>query len=208
MTRLARLAAAPALLLLLAACADEGATGDGPATGSTAEAPAAPEAAESGTPSLSLPGGDATAPGARGYTGPQYQPGDVPAIYLTVQDGGSGPDAVIFAIDGALDGNPGNDQAVRIRPEPTGDREGSCGIENLQGFRFPPGNPVFSHVQANQGILLAEMPRYLAFQATQALVAAGLAADAEGTVAQNICTRKFWEVWLQQAQQQSSGASG
>ncbi|MEM9764657.1 MAG: hypothetical protein AAF968_19505 [Pseudomonadota bacterium] len=204
MKRITRLAAAPALLLLLAACADEGATGDAPAAGSTSEAPA-PEA---GTPALSLPGTEAEAPAARGFTGPQYQPGDVPAIYLAVQDGGSEPDAVIFAIDGALDGNPGNDQAVVIRPEPTGSREGTCGIENRPSFRFPPGSPVFSHVQANQGILLAEMPRYLAFQATQALVASGLAPDAEATVAQNICTRKFWEVWLQQAQQQQAGTAG
>ncbi|MEM7498783.1 MAG: hypothetical protein AAF371_12410 [Pseudomonadota bacterium] len=205
--RMIRLAAFAPALLILAACTDEGATGDGPATGSTAEAPAADQGA--GAAELAQPRGDASSPSPRGFSGPQYQPGDVPAIYLTVQEGRGGPDAVVFAIDGALDGNPGNDAAVRIRPEPTGSREGNCGIENLPRYSFPQGSPVFSHVQANQGILLAEMPRYLAFQATQALVAAGLAEDAEETVAQNICTRKFWEVWLQQAQQQQSeGTSG
>ncbi|MEM6944069.1 MAG: hypothetical protein AAF416_02490 [Pseudomonadota bacterium] len=199
-----RFALAPLAALLLTACAEDGAQEAQPAAGSTAEAPTADQ-----QPSLSEPQPDRTRPSPQGFTGPQYRREQVPEIYLAVQDGGSAPHSVIFAIDGELDGSPLNDQAVRISPEPTGAREGNCGIQNLQSFRFPTGEPVFSSVQANQGIDLGEMPRYLAFQATQALVATGLAADAEDTVAQNICARKFWEVWLTQTQQQQqSGSAG
>ncbi|MEL6775317.1 MAG: hypothetical protein AAFP23_11160 [Pseudomonadota bacterium] len=193
MTKAPRLLSRTALLLLapfaLAACAEDG--GDGPAasTAAEAEAPAAPA-----TP---------TEPAAPATV---YAPGDVPSIWMGIETDAQQTTSIVFAIDGALNGTPSDDTAVRITPIETGDGAGNCDINELERYDFASNGPVFNHNQANQGVLPSEIPRYLAFTASQAMVSAGLAADAEGTVPQNICTRKFWELWLSQAEPIEPGA--
>lgn len=191
----ARRPAALALMaaaLTLAACA-EGGDDPAPSTASDAPAEAAPAAPETAAP--------ATA-------GKQYAPEDVPAIWMGIEGGEGRPTSVVFAIDGALDGSVANDKAVRITPVPTAGGAGNCDIKDLEGYNFTSTGPIFSHVQANQGVQPSEIPQYLAFTASQSIVASGLAADAEGTVPQNICTRKFWELWLSQAQPIEPGGAG
>ncbi|MEM6679031.1 MAG: hypothetical protein AAF675_14285 [Pseudomonadota bacterium] len=187
-------------LAFLAACADG--SDDGPAAGGTSEAPVASTTPQPGTPALSLPGQApaATAP-AR-----QFAPEDVPSIHLGV-DQRDGRNGVIFAIDLARDGDPRNDEAIRISARPDGTSSGQCEATNLPAYPFAPAGPVFSHVEANQGVTLGEMPRFLAFRSSQALVQAGLASDPEETAAENICVRKFWELKLREVEPRS-GAQG
>ncbi|MEM6489995.1 MAG: hypothetical protein AAF677_17290 [Pseudomonadota bacterium] len=185
--RAARRLAALAGLPLLAACADGA---EEPA------ASAAPDPAEAAQ----------QAPAA----GP-YATEDVPQIWMALEPGQSGaPASVLFAIDSGFDGSVADDQAVRITPEPTGARSGNCSIQNLTSYEFVSNGPVFSAAQANQGVKPEDIPRFLAFTASQAMVSAGMAGAADETAAQNICTRKFWELWLEQAEpiQPSGDAQG
>lgn len=180
-------ATALGLALLLGACADEG---DSPATGSTADAPATGDA----------PAGTETA-AADPEPQPQPQreqrnvdPDSVPVIFMALQDGGAASHSVVFALDSDRDGSAIGERAIRLTPE-----DGQCNPQELTRYDFGGSDPVFGVEQANAGIRPAEIPRYLAFVASQALVDSGLAPSVEATAPQNICTRKWWELWLTQA---------
>ncbi|MEM6974270.1 MAG: hypothetical protein AAF577_15850 [Pseudomonadota bacterium] len=132
-------------------------------------------------------------------TGP-YARDDVPEIWLTLQKNAEGePISLLFAIDSARDGTTANDEIIAITPISRADGSGDCDIQERGGRAFPARQPIFSATQANQGVKPSDIPRYLAFATSRAMVSAGIAADTDATVAHNICTRKFWEFWLSQA---------
>lgn len=176
-----RLALALTAAALLAAC-EAGPEGD-------AEAPAAPapsivdmlpapEAAAESEPAEGEPAeGTTAAPAA-------------PHIYLALQPGSSGqPHSAIFAIDGARDGTPSDDPAIRLTPE-----DGNCNPQEMRRYGFPAdAAPVVSEAEQARGLTAADLPDFLAASVTGRMIEAGLAAAPEETRALNICTRKLWE---------------
>jgi hypothetical protein len=114
----------------------------------------------------------------------------IPHIYLALQPGTSGrPHSAIFAIDGARDGTPSDDPAIRLTPE-----EGRCNPQEMRRYDFPAdAAPVVSEAEQSRGLRAADLPDFLAASVTGRMIEAGLAAEPEDTRALNICTRKLWE---------------
>ncbi|MEL6266208.1 MAG: hypothetical protein AAFR52_11285 [Pseudomonadota bacterium] len=170
--------------------APQSAPATAPAAAATPSQPAPAEAANAGTETA-----------AAAADRPVYRRGDVPEIWISVAQGqGDALPAVLYAIDSDRNGSVGNDQTLQIRPLPTTDGAGECDIQTISARSYPGSGPVFSAQQANQGIAPSEMPRYLAFAATEALVQSGLYEDREDTAGHNICARKYWELWLSKAE--------
>jgi hypothetical protein len=162
--------------------------------GTRAEAPPpepeAPDDDASASAMLPAPSGlpdDATRPAA---TAPP-DPGDVPEVYMALQQDSVGTVSVIFAIDESRDGTPSDDPAVRITPE-----NGRCNPQEMRRYLFPDAEsarPVFSAREAREGVTAARLPAFLAVAVTDAMVGRGLADSREATTPQNVCTRKLWE---------------
>ncbi|MGF1552615.1 MAG: hypothetical protein ACFBWO_08965 [Paracoccaceae bacterium] len=218
-----RAAAAALAALLLAGCAGEETGPTQGSTGGSTDTGAASGSGDAGAsgaaPRLSLDApeagdgaGTAEAPAADPAgtaTTARYQPRDLPAIWIDVDRQGGGEASVIFAIDTDYDNSVADEGALRITPQPTAEQAGDCGLDELERHAFSTEGPVFSYVQANQGVRPAEMPRFLAYYASQLLIRQGLATDVEDTVPQNICTRKYWQLWLSQVEPIEPGvASG
>ena len=150
----------------------------------------APEAAAPAGPSIvdMLPAPQA-ATGSEALEGEPAAP-PVPHVYLALQPGASGnPHSVIFAIDGARDGTPSDDPAIRLTPE-----AGDCNPQEMRRYAFPAdAAPVVSEAERARGLTAADLPDFLAASVTGRMIEAGLAAEPEDTRALNICTRKLWE---------------
>ena len=154
---------------------EPGAPGDGASASAMLPAP-------SGLPQEALPKAEtAAAPAA----------GDVPEVYMALQQDSVGTVSVIFAIDESRDGTPSDDPAVRLTPE-----NGRCNPQEMRRYLFPDAEsarPVFSAREAREGVTAARLAAVLAVAVTDAMVGRGLADDREATTPQNVCTRKLWE---------------
>ncbi|HUF88347.1 MAG TPA: hypothetical protein VMM59_13290, partial [Thermohalobaculum sp.] len=133
----ARLAALAALALA-AGCAAAPDTGR--------EAPAAgagkPPASVAAAPALPAPGAE------------------VPHVYMALQPGGPGrPHSVVFAIDAARDGTPGDDPAIRLTPE-----AGRCNPQEMRRYDFSAeaAGPVVSEAEGASGLTARDLPAFLA----------------------------------------------
>ena len=118
-----------------------------------------------------------------------------PHIYMAIQQDGSRPVSVVFAIDESKDGTPGDDPAIRLTPE-----DGDCNPQPLRSFNFPETyrkRPVFSGDQILLGVQPDQLPEFMAISVSTELVGLGLVEDREDTRAHNICTRKLWEAQLE-----------
>lgn len=122
---------------------------------------------------------------------------NVPHIYMVLQPGsGSAPTSVVFAIDRSRDNSPSDDPAIRISPEDTGPRAGTCNPQELRRFNFgeeASKRPVFGPEEAREGITARELPNFMAIAVTGEMMRQGLVVEPEDSRAQNICTRKLWE---------------
>jgi len=123
---------------------------------------------------------------------PPPAPGQVPHVYMALQDGGEGrPLSVIFAIDAARNGTPSDDPAMRLTPE-----SGLCNPQEMTRYDFPPeaaATPVVGEAEQAEGLTAADLPAYMAVAVTNALLLQGLASTPEDTRPLNICTRKLWQ---------------
>ncbi|MEM9044347.1 MAG: hypothetical protein AAGC81_06610 [Pseudomonadota bacterium] len=117
-----------------------------------------------------------------------------PRIYMAIQEDGSRPLSIVFAIDEARDGDPSNDPAIRITPE-----DGTCNPQAMRSYGFPaPFNaPVFSSDQVLQGVRADQLPAFMAIAVSEKIVGLGLKSSLQETRPQNICTRKLWEAQLE-----------
>lgn len=117
-----------------------------------------------------------------------------PHIYMALQEDGSRPLSIIFAIDEGRDGSPNNDPAIRITPD-----DGSCNPQAMRNYNFPaPYNrPVFSGDQVLQGVRADQLPAFMAIAVSERIVGLGLRPTLQDTRPQNICTRKLWEAQLE-----------
>lgn len=193
-----RLPAGLAAGLLLAACQTTGE--EGPATSPTETAPA-PSNATTALPEPQVPPAAAQlpAPDASLQLEPEEQrialaASQAPQIYMAIQQDGSRPISVIFAIDESRDGTPENDPAIRLTPT-----EGECNPQAMRSYDFPSpfgDAPVFGSDQVLQGVSADQLPSYLAIEVSQSIMALGIAGTLEDTRPQNICTRKLWEAQL------------
>ena len=116
---------------------------------------------------------------------------EAPHVYMSLQPNGSRPVSIVFAIDAARNGDPGDDPAIRLTPQ-----DGQCNPQELRGYRFPPADtalPAFGPKQVLDGLTARDLPSFLAVEVTNRMLADNLATDREQTRGQNICTRKLWE---------------
>ncbi|MBY8975527.1 hypothetical protein KHP62_06905 [Rhodobacteraceae bacterium NNCM2] len=123
-----------------------------------------------------------------------------PMIYMAIQEDGTRPLSIIFAIDESRDGTPQDDPAIRITPS-----DGSCNPQTMRSYSFPSpfgDAPVFGADQILQGVQASQLPAFMAIKASETIVAMGLAEKLEDTRPQNICTRKMWEAQLANPPQQ------
>ncbi|MEM7506028.1 MAG: hypothetical protein AAF415_04725 [Pseudomonadota bacterium] len=117
-----------------------------------------------------------------------------PHIYMVLQQDGSRPVSVIFAIDESRDGTPEDDAAIRLTPE-----DGDCNAQGLRRYNFPEdvrGSPIFSGDELLRGVDPEQLPAFLAISVTDEMLRQNLVTDREKTRAHNICTRKMWEAQL------------
>jgi hypothetical protein len=187
--------AAALVVLLLAGC--EGA-GEGGllaaldrATGARAAEAAASEQASGGEPGAAaagLPLPEGVAPPAPAGDDDEGAGPDAPDIYMALQQGSDGTVSIVFAIDAARDGDPGDDPAIRLTPE-----AGLCNPQELRRYDFPAraaARPVFS--RAETGVGPGELPTFLATAVSTEMMAAGLAREPDDTRPQNLCTYELW----------------
>jgi hypothetical protein len=122
---------------------------------------------------------------------PPPAPGQVPHIYMALQDGGEGrPVSVIFTIDAARNGTPSDDPAMRLTPE-----NGLCNPQEMTRYDFPPdaATPAVGDAEQAEGLTARDLPAFMAIAVTNELLDRGIATDPEQTRPLNICTRKLWE---------------
>lgn len=177
-----------ALAALTAGCQLFGS--DGPPAEQAAAEPAKQEAqAEQGAAEADQM---ASLPAPRPGAGPAA--GQVPHIYMALQDGGEGrPASVVFAIDASRDGTPSNDAALRLTPE-----KGLCNPQEMNHYDFPPdAAPAVGDAEAAAGLTPQDLPAYMAVAVTNALLQEHLATTPEDTRPLNICTRKLWQQLVQ-----------
>ncbi|MEM8793326.1 MAG: hypothetical protein AAGE80_17015 [Pseudomonadota bacterium] len=122
-----------------------------------------------------------------------------PHIYMAIQEDGSRPLSVIFAIDEARDGDLSNDPAIRLTPN-----DGACNPQAMRNYSFPPpyNAPVFSGDQVLNGIRADQLPAFMAIAVSEKIVGLGIRPTLQDTRPQNICTRKLWEAQLENPVQQ------
>jgi hypothetical protein len=201
MTRTTALIACLAALAL-AGCESGGEGESAPA--SSTESAGTP--AQTQAPSSALPtpqtGGATPAPAPGAAPAPrEVNEDEIRDIYVAL-DAGVTPTAVIFAIDQNRNGNPSDERAIRLSPE-----NNQCNPQELTSYNFPAGSrPVFSIEEARRGVTPVELPRFLAANVTAAMVQGGLAQTPEDTLPQNVCTRKLWEVLVQNQQARTAAA--
>lgn len=117
-----------------------------------------------------------------------------PQIYMAIQEDGSRPLSIIFAIDESRDGTPQSDPAIRLTPD-----QGACNPQAMRNYSFPApygDKPVFGSDQVLQGVSADQLPSYMAIQVSEAIVALGVVETLEETRPHNICARKLWEAQL------------
>ena len=118
--------------------------------------------------------------------------GEVPHIYMALQDEGDGkPVSAVFAIDAARNNTPSDDRAVRLTPD-----AGLCNPQEMTRFDFPPeyaAKPMVSEIEQAEGLTVLDLPAYMAISVTNEMLSLGLAAEPEETRPLNVCTRKLWE---------------
>lgn len=123
---------------------------------------------------------------------PPPPPGQVPHIYMALQDAGAGrPISVVFAIDAARNGTPWDDPAIRLTPE-----NGRCNPQEMTRYDFPPEtakSPVVGAAEQDEGLTPRDLPAFMAIAVTNEMLTRGLATEPEQTRPLNICTRKLWE---------------
>jgi hypothetical protein len=116
--------------------------------------------------------------------------GEVPHIYLALQDEGPGkPVSAVFAIDAARNGTPSDDPAIRLTPD-----GGRCNPQEMTSYSFAPGTaPTVGDVEARDGLTARDLPAYMAVAVTNEMLTRNIATEPEQTRPLNICTRKLWE---------------
>ncbi|MDT8346030.1 MAG: hypothetical protein RQ752_16500 [Thermohalobaculum sp.] len=196
------------LAVLLAACAGDGApvppgaeTGAAQPTATDTGARASGQAATG--QALPLPQPQPGAPASPEAGRRPVDPAEIRDIYLAFDGAAGGTISVIFAIDADADGDPSDEPAIRLSPE-----SGACKPQELSRYTFPPGTPpVFGLEQAQRGVTPEDLPLYMAASVTDAMLARGLAPTREDTRAQNVCTRKLWELMVanQRARVEATG---
>lgn len=149
--------------------------------------PATPSATPDPTlnPTLPSPGS------AAGSDAPGTSIGAAPHVYMALQPDGAGPLSIVFAIDAARDGTPGDDPAIRLTPE-----DGKCNPQSLRRYAFAPNDarkPVFGPEQVVAGITARELPNFMAISVTSEMMERGMIVEPEQSHPQNVCTRKLWQ---------------
>ncbi len=117
-----------------------------------------------------------------------------PLIYMAIQENGTRPLSIIFAIDESRDGTPQDDSAIRLTPD-----EGACNPQTMRSYSFPApfgDAPVFGSDQVLQGVRADQLPAFMAIRVSETIKDMGLVEKIEDTRPQNICTRKMWEAQL------------
>ena len=192
----------PLIAVMLAGC-ELSETGPGPSGGAT---PAAGTTDGAAVAEPALPAEDPAAEAVEPEqpetetTAPAPVPASVPHVYMAVQHGAGTAVSIVFAIDDARDNTPSDDPAMRLTPE-----SGRCNPQEMAYFNFPAeyaGKPVFSEVQAAEGVTADLLPTFMAIEVTDEIIRLGLAETPQQTHAQNVCTRKLWEQLIQRDRQQ------
>ncbi|MEM8841374.1 MAG: hypothetical protein AAGD47_06330 [Pseudomonadota bacterium] len=117
-----------------------------------------------------------------------------PLIYMAIQEDGTRPLSIIFAIDESRDGTPQNDPAIRLTPD-----GGACNPQTMRSYSFPSpfgDAPVFGSDQVLQGVRADQLPAFMAVRVSETILDMGLVETLEETRPQNICTRKMWDAQL------------
>jgi len=151
----------------------------------------APEAAPDPAPAPDTGSGPAPVPKPDpAFLPPPPDAGDVPHIYLALQDEGPGkPVSAVFAIDAARNGTPSDDPAIRLTPD-----SGRCNPQEMTRYRFPAGiSPTVGDAEAREGLTPRDLPAYMAVAVTNEMLTRQIATEPEQTRPLNICTRKLWE---------------
>jgi len=190
------------LVVVAAACTELNQT---EATTDTAasDAPAATTGSE--FTDLPVPGAASTSLPIRTAPEVKLTPDQVPDYYMAIQQSGGQPISIIFAMDQNHDGNPSNDQAVRLTPE-----NGLCNPADMRFYKFPKRyrEPVYSFREYRQGIRVQDIPALMAVRVTEELIALGLAEEPQDTHRYNVCARKHWEQLIYQETIRARAAAG